>query len=155
MSFLEVCAKRWHGKLFSKVIHDAGTREAFRPLIRIKELDLLLTTSTVTEWWKEERPVLMGLILLIVLSLGASPGEGPLKFVKQSILQSIANEYQWPSTQWSKVYESVQNKYPDEIRPKRKGKVPRNYAERRIAVTTMPEQETEKLKKKFWKDQEN
>ena len=153
MSFLEVCAKLWHGKLFSKVIHDAGTREAFRPLIRIKTLDLLFTTSTVIEWWKEERPVLMGLILLIVLSLAASPGEGQIKFEEQSILQSIANDYQWPSTQWSKVYESVRNKYPDEIRPKRKGKVPRSYAERRIAMPTMPFQEMKKLKEKYRKEQ--
>ena len=133
------------------VIHAAGTREAFRPLIRLKTQDLLFSTATVVEWWKDERPVLLGLILFIVISLAASPGQGQIKFEEQSILQAIANDYPWPSTQWNRVYKSVDNKYPDHIRPKRKGKVPKSYAERRISFPTMPFQDMKKLKDKYQK----
>ena len=94
---------------------------------------------------------LAGLILFIVISLAASPGQGQIKFEEQSILQVIANDYQWPSTQWSKVYESVDKKYPDHIRPKRKGKVPMSYADRRISIPTMPFQDMKKLKEKYQK----
>ena len=55
----------------------AGTREAFRPFIRVKGLDLLLTTTQSVLWWDVEKdaPIMRSIITIIVLMLGASsPG---------------------------------------------------------------------------------
>ena len=76
-----------------------GTQEAFRPFIRVKELDLLLTTGQGIPWWDPEKdtPELTGVILLIVLILGASSPGYDLE-ISTDVLYYHDTKMKWPVT---------------------------------------------------------
>ena len=79
LSFLQVCAQIKNVEnigFYGDVMLYAGTREAFRPFIRVKGLDLLLTTAQSVPWWDVEKdaPIMRSIVTIIVLMLGASSG---------------------------------------------------------------------------------
>lgn len=85
-----------------------GTREAFRPFIRIKELDLLLTTAQSIVWWDSAKkaPKLYGIALLIILMLGVSSPKLDLEITTDAL-----HKFNFPVTGWNQYYAEHKRKY--------------------------------------------
>lgn len=90
----------------------------------VKELDLLLTTIKSFTWWdtKEDKPQLIGLVLLIVLILGTSPSSHVQLELSDRLIHAENQLLEWPKTMWNSYYESSEEKYAKIITAKRKGK---------------------------------
>ena len=114
--------------------------------MRVKELDLLLTTAESFTWWdiKEDRPELMGLVLLLVLMLGMSPSSGVPIELSDRLIHAENQLLEWPKTMWNSYYESSEEKYSKKVTVKRKGKKPSEYPERRTHL--VPKKEVEEKK---------
>ena len=100
-----------------------GTREAFRPFIRIKKLDLLLTTGQSIVWWdsKKNVPNLTGITLLIILMLGVSSPGYNLEIVADRV-----RKLNLPVTGWNQYYAEHQRKYAHTLVVKKKVETPSN-----------------------------
>ena len=101
---------------------NAGSYDTFRPLIRIKELDLFCTTSAPIKWWNEDKkePNLRGLIALIVLMMGATSYHDSSLGLCSTAVDTLmkSGNFKWPTSQWNDVYEKSEKKYSDNIYPK-------------------------------------
>lgn len=94
-----------------------GTREAFRPFIKVKERDLLLTTGQSIVWWDSEKnvPVLAGITLLIILILGVSSPEYNLEIATDALLKM-----RLPQTGWNQYYAKHGRKYAHTVAVKKR-----------------------------------
>ena len=109
LSFLQVCG------FYGDVMLYAGTREAFRPFIRVKGLDLLLTTAQSVPWWDVEKdaPIMRSIITIIVLMLGASSPGYNLQLSANDL--NTQEELHFPVTGWNKYYANSERKYADTL----------------------------------------
>ena len=94
-----------------------ATREAFRPLVRLQESDLLLTTRSVIEWWKDDEPHYLVLPLMIMLILGVSNCDF-IQLTSKAFLE-FAHKKKL-ITNWNEVYAAVTVKYVNNFSTKEK-----------------------------------
>lgn len=116
----------------------AGTEEAFRLFLRVKELDLLFTTESIEPWWdvRNCQPWLKGMVLLISLVLGVSSSFRGIQLVSRRVYnKSLKCEF--PKTKWNKFYENSVEKYNPCIFPKKKGKEASDSKARKVTVDNM------------------
>ena len=100
----------------------AASRCAFRPFIRVKELDITLTTTNVIEWWdkRNNKPDLGGLAILIALIWGVS-NSTKIKLSSESILKAVDKKARiWPKTKWNEVYNNSTEKYANKFIPQKR-----------------------------------
>lgn len=92
-----------------------GTRESFRPYVRVQQLDLLLTTEQTVKWWDPNNniPILAGLVQLIVLMLAGSSSE----FFQFSLCKSLEL---LPKTGWKEYYDKAGHKYESIVTSKKR-----------------------------------
>ena len=96
--------------------------------MRVKKLDLLLTTAESFTWWntKEDRPEFTGLVLLLVLTLGTSPSSEVQLELSDQLVHVENQLWEWLKTMWNSYYESNEEKYSKKSYSTEKGENPLN-----------------------------